>query len=325
MTKWSDVVRALETRPDFRRRGQEWHGPCPVTSVGKTKAWFGPGAERDGVRAGCRHCGETGGKLNGDAFREHLVAVVGASDGSPGGRPRIGSSTTVEWRKRHGGALILPDRVWRSARSPAGSPGELYLVRRRAVWPAELALPPSVRWLPASRARILRRRLPDGAVGVIVYRFVEPGDVATMAVQVEAVAADGERVSFPPGAKRVSVEGSRFGPRVFWAVGDVANGVHVCEGVTDALALFHLQCLGAGFRAAAALGVGPTAGICGVHSASGFRLEAIPGSAPVIVWPDGDPAGNSAAGRGGGSGSRPPKGQGGVAALWRRPRRVGSC
>ena len=118
-----------------------------------------------------------------------------------------------------------------------------------------------------------------------------------MAVQVEAVAADGERVSFPPGAKRVSVEGSRFGPRVFWAVGDVANGVHVCEGVTDALALFHLQCLGAGFRAAAALGVGPTAGICGVHSASGFRLEAIPGSAPVIVWPDGDPAGNSAAGR----------------------------
>ena len=77
MTEWSAVEAALQGRPDWRRVGVEWHGPCPVDGGGRDCAWFAPGSGSGGVRAGCRRCGDGGGRLDGEALRSHLAAAIG--------------------------------------------------------------------------------------------------------------------------------------------------------------------------------------------------------------------------------------------------------
>ena len=67
MITWPAVEAALQGRPDWRRIGVEWHGPCPVTLAGRDGAWFGAGSGSGGVRCGCRHCGDAGGRLDGEA------------------------------------------------------------------------------------------------------------------------------------------------------------------------------------------------------------------------------------------------------------------
>ena len=89
MITWPAVEAALQGRPDWRRIGVEWHGPCPVTLAGRDGAWFGAGSGSGGVRCGCRHCGDAGGRLDGEALRAHLAAVAGgeaAPVGTPAGR-----------------------------------------------------------------------------------------------------------------------------------------------------------------------------------------------------------------------------------------------
>ena len=49
----------------------EWNGPCPVTGKGKDRFHIQPA--RKGV--GCRSCGDSGGKLDGPQFKEHLEAL----------------------------------------------------------------------------------------------------------------------------------------------------------------------------------------------------------------------------------------------------------
>ncbi len=171
------------------------------------------------------------------------------------------------------------------------SPGWRYLVARRMVWPADLALPAAVRWLPAAAAGT-GLRLPNGAAGALCYLFARPGEAEARALQYEAVNARGERLVSGNGAKRLSVRGSEFGSgrRVFVArpADDGVGGVHLCEGPLDALALVHLARLGA-------VNLGGAA-VVGAAGTGNFRPAALAGwPVPVSIWPDGDAAGAVAA------------------------------
>ena len=301
MITWPEVEAALQGRPGWRRVGREYHGPCPVTGAGKDGAWFGAGSGSGGVRCGCRHCGDAGGRLDGEALRAHLAAVAGDGAGAvetpAGSRPRAAStgwlSSDGTQRRPGGGAGDRAAAVWRAGVEADGTPGAVYL-RGRGAWPGPVA---ALRWLPAvEAARIgLRPRLPDGAAGALLYRFAAPGEVDTAAVQCEAVNEGGERMAFSGGVgKRPSVTGSDFddGRRVFVARsgGAEGGGVNLAEGPIDALAAATLAAAGIERRA---LGDRPIVAAAG---AGGWRSAAVadwPG--PVTLWVQADWPGYRAA------------------------------
>ena len=275
---------AVQRRPGWRRTGIVWHGPCPVTGVGTDRCWVKPGHTRP-IVLGCRGCGGLGGRLEATAYHEHMVAMFGATpardDAPRRNRPSHGDRPSPDPR---------PGRVWTATDPPEGTPGAIYLTDDRHVWLPGVRLPPPVRWLPANRAGALRPRLPDGAVGCLVYRFAGPGKVETGAVQVEAVDADGRRLRFETAGKRPSVAGSTMatGQRVFMAGGDPVRGVHMIEGPLDALALVTLATLGTVPNLAGAA-------VLGAAGIAGFTLRACHGPGPVTIWPDGDRPGRTAA------------------------------
>ena len=301
MRTWSTVQAALEGRPGWRRRGQEYHGPCPVLDVGRDCCWLGPGDGSGGVRVGCRRCG-AGGALSGPDVRAHLDALCGpppSRDGGLDGRqPR---SAAPKKPKR---AAVLPDEAWRESGPVASGPGLEYL-ERRGVWPGYPV--PSVRWLTASAAARIRLypRLPVGASGALVYRFAVPGELgAVRTVQVEAVDADGTRrdrwrywdralgIEVERSTKRPSAAGSDTdgGRRVFFvpSARAPAPGVHVCEGPVDALGLVALETRGL-------VDLGGSA-VIGVAGTSGLQPAAVAAwDGPVTIWPDGDGPGRGAA------------------------------
>ena len=219
MITWPAVEAALQGRPDWRRIGVEWHGPCPVTLAGRDGAWFGAGSGSGGVRCGCRHCGDAGGRLEGEVLTAHLAAVAGGEAAPRGSLRAVKRLRTERTHSQRGdGAADLAAAVWRAGVEADGTPGRTYL-HGRGAWPGAVA---ALRWLPAdAAARIgLRPRLPDGAAGALLYRFAAPGEVDTAAVQCEAVNEGGERMAFSGGVgKRPSVTGSDFdgGRRVFVA------------------------------------------------------------------------------------------------------------
>ena len=269
MRTWSAVQAALEERPGWHRRGREYHGPCPVLGVGEDCCWFAQGEGSGGVRVGCRRCG---GRLSGSDVRAHLDALCGPPP-APGSTGRPGRPATRPKPATAG----LPDAVWRESGPVQDTPGLVYL-KHRGVWPGRPV--GSVRWLTAAATRRVRLRpgLPDGASGCLVYRFAVPAELVTMAVQVEAVGADGARLEgwrvWDPErgcevlrrTKRAGVAGSDFAAarRVFAARSSAppAAGVHVCEGPLDALALLSLEYLGVlDLHGAAVLGVAGTSGL----------------------------------------------------------------
>ena len=271
MTSWPDLLAALQARAGWRRVGREYHGPCPVSGAGSDGCFASEG-RRAAVVLGCRKCA-SGGKLDGEAFRQHLEALVGATTrevvapGPPNAGRRIANPSD------------LPVRVWRASVAPEGTPGAAYLTRR-GCWPAGERLPASVGWLPSEAALRVdcRPSLPRGAAGVIVYLFQAPGSADVGAAQLEAVDAHGARLTFYGEAKRVGVTGCTFdgGRRVFAAGGDPDRGVHLCEGPLDTLALMHLARLGTVELAAAA--------VHGAAGVSGFTARACPGRAAVTIW-----------------------------------------
>ena len=227
MRTWAAVEAALQGRPGWRRIGAEYHGPCPVTLAGRDGAWFGAGSGSGGVRCGCRHCGDAGGRLDGEVLTAHLAAVAGPlrndapreplSAASSGPRS-IGRGNGERTQTRPDGTGAGLAAVWRAGVEADGTPGRTYL-HGRGAWPGPVA---ALRWLPAvEAARIgLRPRLPDGAAGALLYRFAVQCEGATFAVQCEAVNEGGERMAFGGGVgKRPSVTGSDFdgGRRVFVA------------------------------------------------------------------------------------------------------------
>ena len=296
MHQWDDVERAAATSPGWRRQGREYHGPCPVTGAGRTKAWVGPGAG-GGVRIGCRHCDPTG--LSSRQVREHLEALCGSS--GPGvSQSLVAPSAPVQDRNP---SRWLPGRVWGAAGDVSGTPGAVYLAGRCACPGGALE---AVRWLSSERAAglELRPRLPSGAAGAVLYRFARSVEVDTAAVQLEAVSSDGERLQVPrrvQGAdgrwtdgdlvKRPSVTGSRFsdGARVFVARRGPSEGeCWLTEGPVNALALVVLSDLG--------VKVPGDAAVLGVAGTAGMTAAAVAGfTSGVVVASDGDGPGWSAA------------------------------
>ena len=237
---------------------------------------FASEGRRAGVALGCRKCG---GGLDGEAFREHLEALVGDT------ARHVAPHATNTARRIHNPS-DLPAHVWRASVAPEGTPGAAYLTRR-GCWPAGERLPASVGWLTVDAARRVgcRPSLPRGAAGVIVYLFQAPGSADVGAAQLEAVDAHGARLTFYGEAKRVGVTGCTFdgGRRVFSAGGDPDRGVHLCEGPLDALALMHLARLGTVELDVAA--------VYGAQSTSGFTGRACAGGAAVTIWRDRDAKG----------------------------------
>ena len=214
MIAWPDVEAALEGRPDWRRVGREYHGPCPVSGAGRDCCFASEGRAGD-VALGCRKCG---GKLDSESFLAHLaVSLVGET------ARHVAAHATNDRAAIATTPSALPGRAWLASEPVDGTPGHTYLVARR-VWPAGERFPASVRWLPTESARRVgvRPRVPDGAAGCVVYRFGFPGKADTDAAQLEAVNERGARVPFGAAGKRPSVAASAFagGRRVFHAGGD---------------------------------------------------------------------------------------------------------
>ena len=221
MITWPAVEAALQGRPDWRRIGVEWHGPCPVTLAGRDGAWFGAGSGSGGVRCGCRHCGDAGGRLEGEVLTAHLAAVAGGEAAPRGSLRAVKRLRTERTHSQRGdGAADLAAAVWRAGVEADGTTGRGPTSHGRGCV-AGCRSRRSGGYPQIEAARIgLRPRLPDGAGGALLYRFAAPGEVDTAAVQCEAVNEGGERMAFSGGVgKRPSVTGSDFdgGRRVFVA------------------------------------------------------------------------------------------------------------
>ena len=238
---WAALEARLAGRPGWKRRGREYHGPCPVSREGRDTCWFAAGAV-DAVRGGCRRCG---GRLEGRDLAEHLAAL-GAREWTAGaGALRSPRPARRPARRLEPAPAVLPAAVWRAAVA-LKRPGLEYVARRLGCEPI---VPAAVRWLPAAAAAAIppdvegrRPAVPGGAAGAVVYLFAGAGDSSVAAaVQLEAVDADGRRVPWGrDGVKRWSIPGSDFagGGRVFVAApGRPGCGAWVCEGPLDALAV----------------------------------------------------------------------------------------
>ena len=294
---FADVERALLGRPGWRREGRALRGPCPILGVGRDRCWFQPGAA-GGIAAGCRGCGDGRGRLDAAAFAQHLDAVTAGTG--------VTTSSPAAPAAPPGAAGSRPALAWRAG-GPVreGSAGWRYLVERRRVWPAGLALPGSVRWLPAAAAaeHRVRPRPPAAAAGLLLYRFThaaEKGPAA--ALQVEAVTADGARVvggwrlrdrgrDVERALRRPTIAGSAMAGRVLEVLtGAIGRGVHVAEGPLDGLALVALERLGVVSLAAAA--------VVAVPGTATMAAAAVVGQVgPVTIWADGDGPGVVAAAR----------------------------
>jgi hypothetical protein len=189
-------------------------------------------------------------------------------------------------RTREGAAPAMPGSAWKAS-GPVTGPGRAYLASRGAL---PDPLPDSVRWLPREKAAKLNLapRLPPGAAGCLLYRFMAKGDKpdTARAVQIEALDPEGRRVEFPQQGKRPSVAGSGFdGGRRCFQVGAIgASHVHLCEGPIDALSLL--------FR-----GLAAGCEIRGAAGAGMFKPEAVHGAKAITVWAQGDTPGRKAAAR----------------------------
>ena len=136
-------------------------------------------------------------------------------------------------------ALDYARSIW-SATVPAG---EVDTVRRYLArcwcWPPEIALPDCVSWLSVPAARIASRRLPGGAAGPLVFRF-DVDAQALAAVQLEALASDGQRLTAWPSssstreAKRLT-HGRLRGTYLRLSAPE-ATALVLVEGPVDALA-----------------------------------------------------------------------------------------
>ena len=303
---WRDVETALQSRPGWKRKGREWHGPCAVDGVGEDGCWFKQG-DKTPVAGGCRKC-SPGGRLSNEQFREHLDAVCGERErtgGFPGG-PRSRTRQIVHAEPDPDTfAQGAPAQAWNRAADWRKTPGDAYL-RSRGIVLIDSRVD-HLRWLPewlAGDVRLsspddeddIRLALPDGADGALLYRFTAPDeslDDPAAAVQVEPVAGDGKPLPLW-NCKRPTLTGSSFadGTRVFRARAEVRSGagVHLCEGPIDALALLSLWENGKGINLA-------HGAVVGAAGTSGVRLAACGADGPITAWPDGDKPGRQAAGR----------------------------
>ena len=147
---------------------------------------------------------------------------------------------------------------------------------RRHLWRPQLELPPSVLWIPAHRGP---------AVGALAAAFGPPGKGQLTGVQLVHVDAAGLPAPDRPGPERLTKRshGSLAGAICVLGLPAGAPGIHVAEGLADALAL------------AARL---PWPAVC-MGGTAGYRNQALAawlaGFGAVHIWPDTDRPGLEAA------------------------------
>lgn len=256
---WGEPNRALSTRRELRwgRRGSR----C-VSLVGdQAGLWF------------CHETGRGGSFFDAvaDAMQErHFPVVLAAAAetlrGSALGRPpkRSATAATAATAADRQGRIERALRIWADAESVHGTPAERYLIERRGL------------------------AVPDGADGVAL-RFHQAApferDRAPALVALKRDARTGE----PVGVQLVILqsEGAKVARRSHGCAGyvmlpdaeDVTHGLHLCEGLEDAIAL-HLN----GWR--------PVWAACGAGGIGGFPV--LP-ELTLTIFADDDEAGRKAA------------------------------
>ena len=111
----------------------------------------------------------------------------------------------------------------------------------RRAWPLAWPLPAAIRWLPGEYLARRRNDWPAEAAGAACYAFADPATGRLCGLQLEPLARDGRRVSWPNGRSRLTAAGSRMRGAAFMVRVKTERGrdapLHVAEGVTDALAI----------------------------------------------------------------------------------------
>ena len=115
---------------------------------------------------------------------------------------------------------------------------------KRNLWRPELPLPPSLRWIPADAPVFRGSHSGIGAIAfplapVSAWRAAYPETPSPAAVQFVCIDADGEKADYA-NSQSNRVDKPKFGNArlAVWTIGDVrGEGVSVCEGAADALAI----------------------------------------------------------------------------------------
>ena len=272
--------------PDAKRAGSEWHGPCPVCG-GEDRFWISE------TRLGCRGCQP--GKSNPEAFKAIMEALGLTESRDDDGRLPSQETLRAEMTERRHreaaakaqreeeGRIDYACRIWERALDAEGTPAAHYLRLERRVWPPEMPLPASIRWLDRRTfPGGWPRNAPQSASGAAVWRYSDY-EGQTSAVGLEALTASGKRAE--PRWRRT--HGIQRGA-LFQVAGPGSNDnrqpamLHVAEGPLDALACRWLA-------------RGPAISTCGTSGLASLEAAAVQGYAHVMLHVDGDSAGRVAA------------------------------
>jgi len=280
-----DWLRAV---PGLRRHGQQWKGVCPACQATKD-FWIREGTRRPGAVVGCgRGCDYESLLRGAGLWRDAGDAkAIKSTPATPPPAPPISKPT-----------YSAPMDMWRAGLCADDTPGKVYLTYQRAVWVPSVALPRSVRWLPAETARgaLEGVHMPPWAAGSLMYAYqAERG--AICAVSMLAVTDDGlDLPKTAPGADgyfsgRVCDVPARwrrtFGSAKGAACALGAPGgapVVVVEGEVTGLAAVWLSAPGSQVLAAG--------GASGVKNLAPLLIR---GERAVDIWVDFDTAGREAA------------------------------
>ena len=115
---------------------------------------------------------------------------------------------------------------------------------KRNLWRPELPLPPSLRWIPADAPVFRGSHSGVGAIAfplapIPTWRAAYPETPSPVAVQLVCIDAAGERADYE-NSQGNRVDKPKFGNArlAVWTIGDIrGEGVSVCEGAADALAI----------------------------------------------------------------------------------------
>ena len=254
MPKPVDLERLLSRLDGVRRRGGGAMARCPAHDD-RTPSLSITQADNGNVLwkcfAGCSQADVTQALRRIGALPAADEPVEPAAAAAAERAARAAQKAAAAGNGKPTGPPALPDRLWRGARTAAGTPAERYLAEERGL-PAAVRHP-DIRWLPWNAAVRLecRPEAPRGAAGVILYRYANDIDEpdAAGALQMEALSHTGRRIPYRDGVKRISTLDSIFGTaaRVFRARRNLGTkDVWLTEGPLDALAVLALEALTGG-------------------------------------------------------------------------------
>jgi len=278
--------------PGLKLRGGEWVGACPACG-GVDRFWVRRGDTHDAV-ATCRQGCEFVRLLDAAGLKSPTREMSPSprywqsraakqargvpSNATGGGEHRATSPYAPSPARR----IDTARAIWTAAGEMESTPAAVYLRLHRRVWPARVAFPEAVRWLPRDAApRWLREgksAMPASATGALAFRFIDAaGEV--VAVSLDALTDAGDRA--------VDAYGGRW-RRTFGVVKGAACpvGTHggapivVVEGAVTALAAVWLTNAGAQVMAAG-----------GANNLRALIPMLSRTTRPVEVWADNDPVG----------------------------------